>query len=150
MYIFEQTQNINKSLDGVFELFSKPENLQKITPNWLKFEIKPNSDKIMKENAEFFYKIKFHHLPLNWKTMITKYEPPYLFVDEQVKGPYKKWIHTHTFEEVNGFTIMKDRVEYDLYGGIFKSIVHSAFVKNSIMEIFNFRRKIIAEVFESE
>ncbi|PIQ08793.1 MAG: hypothetical protein COW71_09930, partial [Ignavibacteriales bacterium CG18_big_fil_WC_8_21_14_2_50_31_20] len=64
--------------------------------------------------------------------------------------PYKKWVHTHTFEEVNGFTVMSDKVEYDLYGGIFKSIVHSAFVKNSIVEIFSYRKKIISEVFESE
>ena len=45
---------------------------------------------------------------------------------------------------------MSDKVEYDLYGGIFKSIVHLAFVKNSIEEIFSYRKKIISEVFESE
>jgi len=150
MYIFEQTQKINKPLDEVFEFFSKLENLGKITPNWLKFEIKTSPEQTMKKNAVFIYKIKFHNVPMKWKTLITKYEPPYLFVDEQAKGPYKKWVHTHTFEEVNGFTVMSDKVEYDLYGGIFKSIVHSAFVKNSIVEIFSYRKKIISEVFESE
>ena len=104
----------------------------------------------MEENAEFIYIIKFHNIPLYWKTRIVKYEPPYLFIDEQLKGPYKKWIHTHTFEEKGDSTIMYDKVEYDLYGGFLKSIINKVSVERSVKKIFEYRKKVIGEYFENK
>ena len=150
MYVFEQEQIIiNKKLKDIFLFFSKPENLSYLTPNWLKFKINSNSDKTMKEGAKFYYTIKLYGIPLRWKTIITKYEPPFLFTDVQETGPYKKWIHTHSFEVKNGKTIMKDKIEFDLYGGILKPIIYALFVKKSVKQIFEYRRKILEKKFNN-
>ena len=148
MYKFEQEQIVDKKLDEIFPFFTKPENLSLITPNWLKFKIKKKSTEKMEENAEFVYTIKFHNIPMFWKTKITKYEPPLIFVDEQVKGPYKKWIHTHTFKEKGDKTILYDKVEYDLYGWFLKGFINKWFVKNSVKKIFEYRRSVIGKNFE--
>lgn len=148
MYKFEQEQILNKKLDEVFSFFTKPENLSLITPSWLKFEIKKKSTETMEENAEFNYTIKFHNIPLFWKTRIVKYDPPFVFVDEQLRGPYKKWVHTHTFEERGDKTVMHDKIEYDLYGWFLKSIIHKLFVKRSVQNIFEYRKSVIGEYFE--
>lgn len=148
MYIIEQEQIINKKLEDIFPFFTNPDNLSAITPSWLKFTIKKKSTNNMKENAEFIYTIKFHGIPMFWQTKITKFEPPYLFVDEQLIGPYKTWIHTHTFEEKGNTTIIRDRVEYDLFGWFLKSAIHKLFIKNTIKKIFEYRKTVLGEYFE--
>jgi ligand-binding SRPBCC domain-containing protein len=148
MYTFEQEQIINKKLADIFPFFTRPENLALLTPIWLKFNIRDKSSDDMKQGAEFKYTIKFYGIPMYWKTNITKFEPPYLFVDEQLKGPYKKWVHTHTFEEKGNTTIIRDKVEYDLYGWFLKPIIHELFVKKSIQKIFEYRNTVLREYFE--
>ncbi len=51
-------------------------------------------------------------LPFTMTSQITEYEAPRRFVDEQVTGPFARWWHEHTFEEVGGATVMTDRVEF--------------------------------------
>lgn len=148
MYIIEREQIINKKLEDIFPFFTEAENLAIITPSWLKFKIRSKSTKYMQLGSEFNYTIKFFGLPMFWKTKITKYEPTYLFVDEQLRGPYKKWIHEHSYTDKGDKTIIHDKVEYDLYGGIFKSVIHQLFVKRSVQKIFEYRKTILGEYFE--
>ena len=148
MYTIEQEQIIEKKLEEIFPFFTKPENLSLLTPSWLKFTIKNKSAEDMGENAEFTYTIKYHNIPMFWKTRITKYESPHVFVDEQLSGPYKKWIHTHTFEARGNSTVIYDKVEYDLYGWFLKSIVHKLFVEKSVKKIFGYRKTVLGEYFE--
>lgn len=143
MYNFKQTQKINSNLNQVFEFFQKPDNLSRITPKWINFSIKSKPPLDMKEGAEFEYSIKLYGIPIFWRTKIVRYSPPEIFVDEQLKGPYKTWIHTHKFKQSEGYVIMEDNVDYDLYGGIFKDLLHKLFVKNSVKRIFKFRKEII-------
>jgi ligand-binding SRPBCC domain-containing protein len=150
LYIFKQEQIISHPLSKLLPFFERPENLSKLTPNWLSFKIKTAFPLEMKEGAEFEYTIKLLGIPMNWKTRIVKYSPPFFFTDEQIKGPYKKWIHTHTFaEQDGGKVLMKDEVEYDLYGGFLKYIIYKIFVKHSIKKIFEFRRLAIKREFSN-
>lgn len=146
MFIFEQEQIINQPLSRLFRFFERPENLSKLTPHWLSFKITTKLPLEMKQGAEFEYTISLFGIPMKWKTLIAKYSPPNIFIDEQVKGPYKKWVHTHSFVEIKGRVIMKDRVEYDLYGGFLKYIIN-IIVGLSIKKIFNYRKISIEEEF---
>lgn len=146
MFEFNQQQIINAPLEKVFSFFQQPANLSKTTPEWLNFEIITKPPLIMQEGALFKYKIKLFGIPFYWETYISKYLPNKLFVDEQTKGPYKKWLHTHTFTESNGKVIMNDNVKYDLYGGVFKILLNKLFIQKSIKNIFKFRQ----EIFERE
>jgi ligand-binding SRPBCC domain-containing protein len=56
--------------------------------------------------------------PFRWVALHTAYERNRLFVDEQVEGPFARWIHRHEFEDVGGKTRLTDRVEYRLRGGV--------------------------------
>ena len=48
------------------------------------------------------YKLKLNGIPFGWRTRIAHWDPPYGFVDEQLKGPYSIWHHTHTFADEGG------------------------------------------------
>ncbi len=81
----------------VFSVFEDPNNLTRVTPEWLNLKVTNAEPVRMRQGAEIIYRIRWAGLRLHWKTLITEYEPPHFFVDEQVEGPYRLWRHRHTF-----------------------------------------------------
>lgn len=146
-YILKKEQFINKPLKEVFSFFEKPENLSEITPKNLGFQILNSIPIKMEKNALINYKIKILGIPLYWTTKITDYNPPLSFTDEQLKGPYSLWRHTHVFVECNGGTLMTDEVLYSIPYGIFGEIAHKIYVKKELENIFKFREKVISNIF---
>lgn len=138
---------IKKNIEEVFDFFSKAENLNRITPPELGFKILTPLPVKMNKGTLIDYKIKLNGIPFNWRTQITKWEPPFCFEDTQIKGPYKLWIHEHKFEETDGITRMTDIVNYLSPGGIFEFIPHQIMVKKKVESIFKFREKILNEYF---
>lgn len=146
MFTYYKEQIVDKDLKTVFSFFEKPENLGDLTPDWLKFKILSPSPLTMEVGSRFAYKIKLGPIPMKWLTNISQYDPPNMFCDEQLKGPYKKWVHTHTFKEDGDKTLITDKIEYDLYGGPLKYIVNELFIKHSVRKIFDFREKTINSI----
>ena len=83
-------------------------------------------------------------IPLRWRSEITAWEPPFRFVDEQRRGPYRLWIHEHRFEEENGGTVMTDHVRYAVLGG---ELVNRLFVRRDLERIFAYGREIVLQRF---
>jgi ligand-binding SRPBCC domain-containing protein len=98
----------------------------------------------MKKGAVITYQIRWLGIPLSWKTVITEYEPPFLFVDEQTVGPYALWRHRHTFRPGEAGTVVSDHVDYVLPFGWIGRIVHRFMVRRQLERIFAFRQKALA------
>ena len=101
----------------IFPFFAEARNLGSITPPWLHFEILTPGRIEMNVGTLIDYRIKLHGLMVRWRTKITVWEPPFRFVDEQIKGPYQSWIHEHRFEKSGEGTLCYDRVRYSVLGG---------------------------------
>jgi hypothetical protein len=84
---------------------------------------------------------------MRWRTLITGWNPPYSFEDTQVAGPYKKWVHTHTFERSGDTTIITDKVVYALPFGFLGRLAHPL-VKRQLNRIFSYRSSVIARIFD--
>ena len=147
-YNLEFEQFIDLPLEDVFGFFSKPENLSLITPSRLKFDIITPTPLEMKDGQLIDYSLTILYIiKLHWRTLITHYEKPYKFVDQQIKGPYSLWHHTHTFEEKDGGTIIKDNLTYAIPMGIIGRLIHFIYIKHDIKDIFNYRHKILDKIF---
>lgn len=97
----------------VFRFFSEAANLGTITPPELEFQILNTTPVEMKVGAEIAYRLKLFGVPFNWKSRITAWAPPDYFIDEQIEGPYRLWIHRHSFRDgPSGGTIIDDDVRF--------------------------------------
>ena len=141
-------QYINKPLEVVFEFFSKPENLEMITPESLSFNILTPIPIRMEKGSLIDYTIRLFGIPVHWRTLISDYEPPFRFVDQQIKGPYTFWHHTHTFQPVDGGVEIIDKVKYSLPLGWLGTLVHSIWVRKDLEKIFEHRKTVIQNYFE--
>ena len=122
--------------EAVFAFFGNAANLDAITPPWLNFRILTPPPIAMREGTLIDYRLRLHGLPLRWRTRIRVWQPPHRFVDEQLRGPYRQWIHTHAFEPRDGGTLARDAVQYAVP---FDFIAHPLFVRRDIERIFEFR-----------
>lgn len=146
-HLLETETTIPASRDDVFAFFSDASNLMRLTPPSLGFRVLTQMPTRMQEGALIDYRISLHGLPMHWRTRISCWNPPFEFVDEQLKGPYRKWIHQHIFEEPQpGRTCVRDRVSYALP---FFPIGDLAlpFIRAELEGIFAFRRSAILEIF---
>ena len=100
----------------------------------------------MHEGAEIDYTIRWLGLSLPWKTLIAEYKPPLRFVDVQLRGPYRLWRHTHSFEEAPGGTLVMDQVVYRLPFGPLGRLAHAAIVARQLRGIFVFRAQALAGI----
>jgi len=98
----------------------------------------------MSPGTRIDYRLKLHGIPLRWQSEITAWNPPYAFVDEQRRGPYRHWRHIHTFEETEDGVLIGDSVAYAVWGD---GLVNKFFVRPDIEKIFAYRAAQLDEMF---
>jgi ligand-binding SRPBCC domain-containing protein len=146
-YIYRAEITLDLPRSRVFEFFSDARNLERITPPELSFHIVTPTPIAMKTGTLIDYKLRLHGIPVGWRTEITKWDPPFEFIDTQLRGPYKQWIHRHTFSERGNQTLMEDEVRYRLPLEPLGDIANF-FVRRDIANIFKYREKVVREFLE--
>jgi ligand-binding SRPBCC domain-containing protein len=144
IYTLQSEVWVPRPREVVFKFFSRAENLEALTPPWLRFSILSPGPIAMKAGTRIRYRVRLHGIPMRWESEITIWEPLYRFVDEQRSGPYRRWTHEHQFLEHDGGTKVWDTVQYSVVGGL---LVNRLFVATDLDRIFEFRRQKVAEIF---
>jgi ligand-binding SRPBCC domain-containing protein len=143
-HLFSSELWLARSPIEIFPFFADAKNLGNITPPWLHFEVRTPGQIEMHVGTLIDYRISLHGLPLQWRTRITVWDPPFRFVDQQIKGPYQRWIHEHRFAKSGIGTLCSDRVQYSMFGGW---LVNRLFVERDVRRIFAFRASKLVELF---
>jgi hypothetical protein len=95
--VYRKSVWVPASVEKVFAFFSDAQNLERMTPPWLRFKILSQSTPQIQLGTEFEYSLRIKGVPVRWRSRIDELAPNQSFVDIQLKGPYSKWHHTHTF-----------------------------------------------------
>ena len=151
VYYLHAEQLLPVDLQTAWAFFSSPNNLALITPPEMDF--KPLTP--MADGAEIYpgmlidYKVKpLLGISLHWQTEICSVEKPHRFMDQQLKGPYRIWEHTHTFTQTDTGVLMKDEVKYQLPFGPLGSLAHTLLVHKKLQALFRFRKAAIERIFK--
>ena len=145
-HILVREQFFPSPVDAVFEPFARAENLEAITPPWLHFQIESAPRVEMREGTLIQYRLRFHGVPVRWRTEIVVWDPPHRFVDLALRSPFALWHHTHAFEAVDGGTLARDTVRYRVGFGPLGELVHAVLVRRDLERIFDYRREAVLEL----
>ena len=149
IYTLTVSQKIPVSVEQIWDFISSPKNLKKITPDYMGFEVTTeNLPEKMYPGMIISYKVSpFPGMKLTWVTEISQVRELEFFVDEQRIGPYNFWHHQHHVKAIDGGTLMSDIVHYAPPYGFLGRIANSLLIRKQLMEIFNFRRNRIEEIY---
>lgn len=148
LYRFENCQFLPISVEDAWDFFSRPENLEQITPPDLGLRITSALPERMHAGMIVTYRVSpFGGLSLPWVTEITHADEPAFFVDEQRSGPYRFWHHQHHFRAVAAGVEMTDLVHYRLPMGLLGDLLAGGRVARRVAGIFAYRRTVLAALF---
>jgi ligand-binding SRPBCC domain-containing protein len=137
--------HLDRPRDTVFAFFGDAANLERITPASLSFEMLTPPPIEMRQGTLIDYRLRLFGIGFRWRTLISTWEPPHVFVDEQLRGPYRQWVHTHRFIEREGGTTIEDDVRYVLPLSPLGDLA-APLVALQVQQIFRHRQRVIREL----
>jgi NADH dehydrogenase len=147
-HILSSQYVVASDLDTVWDFFSRAENLGRITPRSVGFEIH-TAEPSTEPGSTIDYTLRpLFGIPTAWRTLIDQVDAPRSFRDVQEKGPYKSWLHEHRFTEVDAGVQLDDRVEYEMPFGPIGELAHRMAVRAQLQYVFDYRATAIDNIFE--
>jgi ligand-binding SRPBCC domain-containing protein len=150
VHVLRRRQQLEHPLEQVFAFFAAARNLERITPGWLRFEVRTPEPVRMEAGALIDYRLHYRGVPLGWTSQIEVWEPGRQFVDRQLRGPYGLWHHRHTFAEVAGGTVIEDEVHYAAPFGAFGELAQPLLIERVLRRIFDYRQQAVRRIFDQE
>jgi ligand-binding SRPBCC domain-containing protein len=151
-FSFRRRQLLPISIEEAWAFFSSPQNLVKITPSKMNFQIlEIGGGERLHVGQQIRYNVNIHPLArIEWITEITHVNEPFEFTDIQKQGPYSFWEHKHIFHEVDSGTEMIDEISYAVPGGAIGQLLNVLFVAREVNAIFDHRYNVLRELFPAK
>ena len=131
----------------VFAFHEQPGALARLTPPWERFQILEGG-KSIQVGQRVKIQMFMGPLPVVWVAEHTEYDPPRLFADRQVKGPFKTWYHRHWFlEDKSGGTLMRDEIDFQPPLGRLGETLGASFLFAKLKKTFDYRHDVVMQFF---
>jgi len=144
-YILESRVWLARARPDVFAFFAESANLVLLTPPSLNLRVVAGP-RALSSGAVIDLQMSWLGVPVTWRAFIREWDPPYRFVDVQVRGPYARWEHRHRFLEEQGGTWVEDRVTYQLPLGLLGRAAHGLLVRRQIAAMWSYRTRRLGEL----
>ena len=138
-YVMESRLWLARSRPDVFAFLADPANLARVMPPSLRVRLLTPEVR-MQAGAVLDFRLAWLGLPLSWRLFVREWDPPYRFVDVQVRGPYARWEHRHRLLAEGDGTWLEDRVTYRLAAGAVGRAAHALVVGRQLRAAWAYRR----------
>jgi hypothetical protein len=146
---FVKESRIAAPPEAVFAFHESPGALGRLTPPWERIAVTAGGESI-RPGSRVVLTTWLGPLPIRWVAEHTEYDPPRLFADRQVSGPFRSWYHRHRFlDDGRGGTLLRDEVEYLPPLGWLGRHLGGAFVQRKLQKIFDYRHDVTRLLVES-
>ena len=148
--IFEKASRIAAPPDRVFAFHESPGALQQLIPPWENVRVISGGGSL-RVGERVILRMKLGPIPLDWVAEHFAYDPPHLFADRQISGPFAKWEHRHHFgDDGKGGTILRDEVEYTPPLGWIGRILGGPFIRRKLERMFDYRHRTTRSLIEGK
>ena len=151
LYSINVKQQLPISQDEAWNFLSSADNLSKIMPDDMHFEVQSKIEHSIYPGQLIEYKVTpLKGFTTNWVTEINHVKKPHYFVDTQLIGPYKIWHHTHFLHPNDEGVLIEDQVRYQMPFGKLGELLHPIVVKPQLNKIFKAREEKMNNLFKTE
>ena len=141
MPVHLQRSELHHPLEEVFAWHTRPGAFERLTPPWESVRVLERTGE-MWNGGRVVLGLSKGPAQLKWVVEHTAFEENVLFRDEQVSGPFGRWVHTHRFSEAGpGRTLMEDEVEWEAPLGALGNTFGSGFLAGELRRLFTFRHR---------
>ena len=144
-HIIEQRLVIGRPRPDVFAFFADTSHVNRLTPPWLRVTLLGGEAR-RRAGAVLDYRVVCFGVPVSWRAFVREFDPPYRFLEVQLRGPFARWEHRHRFLATGGTTLMEDRLVYRLPFGLLGRAVHPILVGRVVGAAWAYRTRRIGEL----
>lgn len=133
----------------VFDFHESPDALKLLIPPWENMQVVESAGSL-RPGSRVVLKGKKGPVPMRWVAEHTEYDPPHLFADRQVSGPFSYWYHRHHFiDDGQGGTVLRDEVEFQPPLGLVGKWLGGWLIRKQLEKMFAYRHATTKRIIES-
>ncbi len=147
--IYVKKTKINVPVESLFSWHAEKGAISRLTPPWAPLELISRTGEGIEKGVKVKFIIKLFKIPMVWEAEHVFFEENKVFIDQQTKGPFAYWKHTHNFVKDSETTsIMEDRVEFRLPMGILSRPFYG-YAKKEFERMFSYRHRVLKHDLEN-
>jgi ligand-binding SRPBCC domain-containing protein len=139
---FVRESLIRATPECVFAFHEHPDALKKLMPPWESAKVVQQAD-ISQIGARTIVEAQvFGPIKSRWISQHTIYEPPRLFEDIQLKGPFRRWRHRHIVTPHAHGAVLRDEIDYEPPMGFLGRLLAPLLIQRRLSRLFDYRHRI--------
>ncbi len=142
MQVFESSVELPATDAAAFAYHERPGALQRLIQPWVRIVIE-SSDQSIQPGARVRLRTSVLGVPVKWTAEHRVYQPPSLFEDVSLSGPFASWHHRHRFQALPSHrSLMTDHIDYQVPLGALGELVAGAYVRRQLNCMFAYRHRV--------
>ncbi|MEO6050840.1 MAG: SRPBCC family protein [Pyrinomonadaceae bacterium] len=147
---FVKESAIHASPERVFEFHEQSDAFERLIPPWEDATIIQKADISVIGSRAIIETRILGLFTSRWVAEHTAYDPPHMFEDVQISGPFKKWRHRHIIEPHTDGALLRDEIEFEPPFSILGALAAPLVIVPKLEKMFAYRHEVTRRWCESE
>ena len=139
---FVKESVIKATPERVFAFHELPDVMARLLPPWENSRIVEAAASLNTGSRALIDTKLFGLFTVRWEALHTAYDPPRMFEDVQVKGPFRSWCHRHIVKPHEEGALLRDEIEYEPPLGILGRSVAPLLIVPRLQRLFDYRHQV--------